>query len=220
MFSRLENKINYKFLNKKLLEQALTHKSFSDEKKSNAHNERLEFLGDSVISLVICDYLFKKYPEKDEGELSKIKSYIVSKKNLTLWAKKIELQNYIKSANLRNFEEKGNLSIIANCFEALIGAIYLDSNFETIKKILTSFLESEKEIFSDIDFKSKLQEYFQKKYKTLPKYEVLFTEGPEHEKVFVVSLSFDGKTLSVGRGKSKKEAEQKAAENAIKKLKI
>jgi len=219
MHSRLENKINYKFSDKKLCDQALTHKSYSTENKLSYYNERLEFLGDSVISLIICDYLFKKYPDKDEGYLSKIKSYIVSKNNLAEWAKKIELQNHIKLAK-SELSSGGalNPSILADCFEALIGAIYLDSNFDMAKKILMSFIESEKKIFNDIDFKSKFQEYIQKKYKILPKYEVLSTEGPEHNKTFIVNLSINGKVIALGNGKSKKEAEQNAAKNAIIKL--
>lgn len=221
MFSRLEKKINYKFLDKKLLDQALTHKSYSTEKKTNYHNERLEFLGDSVISLVVCDYLFKKYPQENEGYLSKIKSYLVSKNKLASWAKKIELQNYVKiSGGKLSLDEKSNLSILSNCFESLMGAIYLDSNFEMTQKIIVSFLENEEKIFNDVDFKSKLQEYVQKKHKILPEYEIIFTEGPEHQKTFIVRLIIKGKTVAIGKGKSKKEAEQNAAENALKKMKI
>jgi len=219
MHSRLENKINYKFSDKKLCEEALTHKSYSAENNLPYYNERLEFLGDSVISLVVCDYLFKKYPDKDEGYLSKIKSYIVSKNNLADWAKRIELQNYLKLA--RPEVSSGgalNPSILSNCFEALVGAIYLDSNFDMTKKIIVSFLENEKKIFNDIDFKSRLQEYVQKKHRILPKYEILFTKGPEHKKTFIVNLTLKGKVIAIGSGKNKKEAEQNAAKNALSKL--
>ncbi|PIS47475.1 MAG: ribonuclease III [Elusimicrobia bacterium CG08_land_8_20_14_0_20_51_18] len=219
MHSRLENKINYRFSDKKLLEEALTHKSYSVENNLAFYNERFEFLGDSVLGLAVCDYLFREHPRKDEGYLSKLKSYIVSKSNLSLWAQKIGLEQHIKLASGEK-SSGGALkpSILSNAFEALIGAVYLDGGYEKAQKTLFSFLESQEELFTDIDFKSKFQEYSQKKHRQLPAYEVISTQGPEHDKTFVVTLRVGGKTLSTGKGKSKKEAEQNAAENAIKYL--
>lgn len=218
-FSELQNNLNYNFKNLKYLDKALTHRSYSSERKLNYSNERLELLGDSVISLVVIEYLIKKFPDKDEGYISKLKSHIVSSKNLFKWAKKISLEKYIK-LSLAEIRSGGRekMQIISNTFEALIGAIYLDGGIDPVKKIIHEYLELEKEISFD-DYKSMLQEFCQKKFRIVPKYELVSEEGPDHKKKFKVSVCIKGKIIADGEGYSKKEAENNAAQRALIKIK-
>ncbi|GAB4034342.1 MAG: ribonuclease III [Elusimicrobiota bacterium] len=215
MHSQLELKLRYKFKDKKLLEEALAHKSYAVERGLSFYNERLEFLGDSVLGLCTASYLFSKYPEKNEGELSKIKSKLVSKKSLASFAKKINLEKHIKMAGQETFEKLAEReSILADAFEALLGAIYLDAGKENAFSFIESFLNEDE--LPDEDYKSRLQEISQKEYRVLPVYSVIKTEGPEHEKIFTVNISIDGRVIAAGRGKSKKQAEQNAAMEALK----
>lgn len=216
----LEEKIRYTFKEKKLLNKALTHKSYSVERKINYHNERLEFLGDSVVGLVVSEYLLNKYQDKDEGFLSKMKSYIVSSKNLYRWAKIIEIDKYIKLSRAEMLMGgKSKNQILANAFEAVIGAVYMDGGFENAKKILISLLDSN-HYAPILDYKSHIQEYSQKKYKMLPFYKVVSQSGPDHKKNFVVALYINNQYIAEGEGNSKKEAEQNAAKKAVEKLHI
>lgn len=215
MHSQLELKLKYKFKDKKLLEEALAHKSYAVERGLSFYNERLEFLGDSVLGLCAAGYLFSKYPEKDEGELSKIKSKLVSKKSLSSFARKIALEKYIKMAGQEPFEKLAEReSILADAFEAILGAMYLDGGKEAAFSFIESFLNEDE--LPDEDYKSRLQEIAQKEYRVLPVYSVIKTEGPEHEKIFTVNISIDGRVIAAGRGKSKKQAEQHAAMEALK----
>jgi ribonuclease-3 len=212
MYSELENRLGYKFKNIKNLQKALIHKSYAIDKGYSYYNERLEFLGDSVLGLCVAHYLFEKYPDKDEGQLSKIKSFIVSKDNLYKLAIKLNLNKYIKISTMQgDIEKKGN--IMADCLEAIIGAIYLDGGIEMAYPFIKKFLTEDE--YVDNDFKSKLQEIAQKEFKTLPVYDIINTRGPEHDKIFTVNVSIKGKVLSTGKGKSKKEAEQDAARKAL-----
>ncbi|MCX7641449.1 MAG: ribonuclease III [Elusimicrobiales bacterium] len=217
--SELERKIKYNFKNIKILDKALTHKSYSSERKLSYSNERLEFLGDSVISLIVVEYLINKFPTKNEGYLSRIKSHIVSTKNLFKWAKTLSLEKYIK-LSLAEIKSGGRekIQLISNALEALIGAVYLDGGLEQAKKIVYNFLESEKEISFE-DYKSTLQEFCQKKFKLIPKYHLILQEGPEHKKIFTVSVSIKDKVLAQGTGYNKKEAENNAAKNALNSIK-
>lgn len=218
-FSELQNSLNYSFKNIRLLDKALTHRSYSAERRLSYSNERLELLGDSVISLVVVEYLIKKFPDKDEGYLSKVKSHIVSSKNLFKWAKKISLGNYVK-LSIAEIKSGGRekMQIISNTFEALIGAVYLDGGIESVKKIIYKYLDAEKEISFE-DYKSMLQEICQKKFKLIPKYEIISEEGPDHKKRFRVSVRIGERTIAEGDGYSKKEAENNAAKKALSKLK-
>ncbi len=216
----LEKKINYTFHNKELLIRALSHKSYSFEKGLKENYEVLEFLGDSVISLIVSEILIKRFPEKSEGELSSIRAFLVSENSLAKLAREIELGKFIllgKGEKKTGGTEKE--SILCDVFEAIFGAIYLDSDFETAKKVFKkTFIKSMWEIFNSRkvhkDFKSQLQEFTQRKFKVRPKYEIEKEKGPEHEKEFIVKCTVMDKTV-VASGKSKKDAQQKAAKKML-----
>ncbi|OGS20131.1 MAG: ribonuclease III, partial [Elusimicrobia bacterium RIFOXYA2_FULL_40_6] len=198
-----------------LLDEAITHKSYAIETNRDYWNERLEFLGDSVLSCVIADYLFSMYPDSAEGHLSRIKSQFVSRQMLTKWAQELNLGEFIllsKGEEATGGRERE--SILSNALESLLGAIYLEKGFKTAKKFIIEYF-SEKKITSDFDLKSKLQEIIQAKYKILPVYAVVNESGPEHEKCFEIEVSVKKKVLGKGTGKSKKEAEQQAAKQAL-----
>jgi len=216
----LEEKFGYHFNNPKLLDKALTHKSYSVERNINFHNEILEFLGDSIIGFIVSEYLVKRYPDKDEGFLSKMKSHIVSSENLYKWASHFGVEKYVKVATVNTLDPRAKKQIVANSFEAIIGAMYLDRGIERVKTILFDLLETKTDLLSFADYKSKLQEYCQKKYKILPIYKLISQEGPEHQKKFQVALYIKDEKISTGEGRSKKEAEQNAAKNAINKLRL
>lgn len=212
----IETVIGYDFTNKKLLKESLTHKSYSAEHGLKKHNERLEFLGDSILGLIVSSYLFDKYPSKDEGYLSKLKSYIVSRSHLTKWAKEINLGDYI---HLGFGEDqsggKKRSSILSNAIEAVIGAMYIDGGLIPVSNFTFDWLSKQSFENSYTDYKSDLQEIIQKKFKTPPDYEVINTSGPEHAKTFTVKVKLKNKVLGVGSGKNKKEAHQAAAKNAF-----
>jgi ribonuclease-3 len=226
-FQQLEKKINIKFKNITFLENAFIHRSYLNEHKNFRlpSNERLEFLGDSVLSLITSVYLFKNFPYLKEGDYTEIKSAIVKTDSLAASAKKIELNLYLL---LSKGEEKSggriNKNMLADCFEALIGAIFLDSSFETAYEFVVKFLfdNSLEELIKNEDYlspKSRLQELIQGKYKTTPQYKILEQTGPEHKRTFKVGVYFGGKKLGIGTALSKKEAEEEAAKKAFANLK-
>ncbi len=214
----IEKKIRVKFQNRKLLEEAFTHKSYSIEHNSPACNERLEFLGDSIISAVVAHWLFKKFGNVDEGKLSKMKSQIVSRTNLSTWANDLDLGAYLF---LSQGEEatggRKRESLLGNVYEALVGAIFLDQGFSPAQRFILRHLSKKKRIVEN-DFKSKLQEIVQKKYKAPPVYNVIAETGPDHEKKFTLEVHIKQRVLGSGEGRSKKEAEQMAAKEALKTL--
>ncbi len=211
----LESVLGIKFSNKQLLEIAITHKSYAIEKNKPFWNERLEFLGDSVLSCVIADYLYSKFPKSPEGHLSRIKSQIVSRQMLVKLAKELNLGKFILlSKGEENTGGRTRESNLANAIEAIIGAIYLDKGFEVVKNFILKCISNIK--FSlDTDYKSKLQEIIQARYSTLPVYKVVRETGPEHAKHFEVEVKVKNRILGSGSGKSKKEAEQSAAKKAV-----
>jgi ribonuclease III len=212
----VETVIGYKFKNKKLLKEALTHKSYSVEHGLKAYNERLEFLGDSILGLIVSYYLFAKYPAEDEGYLSKIKSYVVSKPSLAKWAKEINIGEYIHlGVGETQSGGKKRSSILSNAIEALIGAIYIDGGIEPAGLFIKTWLNAQSFENEHRDYKSELQEIIQKRFKIPPDYEVLSTEGPEHAKTFTVKVKLKKKVLGIGTGKNKKEAQQEAAKSAF-----
>ncbi len=212
----VETVIGYKFKNKKLLKEALSHKSYSVEHGLKAHNERLEFLGDSILGLIVSYYLFDKYPEEDEGYLSKIKSYVVSKPSLTKWARVINLGEYIHlGIGETQSGGKKRSSILSNAIEAVIGAIYIDGGIQPATDFVIGWLSKQSFENEHRDYKSELQEIIQKRFKTPPDYEVLSTKGPEHAKIFTIKVKLKKKVLGIGTGKNKKEAEQEAAKSAF-----
>ncbi len=222
----LETKIGYKFKKKSLIKEALTHKSFAKEKPENSEffNERLEFLGDAVLELIICDYIFSDYPQYTEAELSKIKAYAVQEATLADVALRLGIGSHL---HLGKGEEasggRKKPSLLANAFEAILAAIYLDGGLKKAKDFTLRDLESKIKtlIKKDLlfDFKTRFQEVVQEKFKVLPKYRVYKEEGPEHMKIFEVKVFVKNDFYGDGRGKSKKEAAQKAAEVGLEKLK-
>jgi len=222
----LEQKLSYTFKNKQLLAEALTHTSYNEGKRNNriTDNERLEFLGDSVINLVITDYLFKRFGKLREGELSKLKAHLVSSKFLFKLARAIDMNVYIL---LGKGEEKNggreNIRIIASMFEAVAGAVYLDSNFKTASSVLIRFFEFflEQHVEKNIkinDYKSELQEVIQRDGGSLPQYVLLSETGKPPHTEFLSAVYTGRKKTGEGKGKSKRESEQRAAFDALLRL--
>jgi ribonuclease-3 len=216
---RIEKILGYTFKNKELLTQALTHKSFAAERGLANYNERLEFLGDSVLGLVVAHYVYQADETGLEGKLAKLKSRLVSHKFLIDWARDINLGSYIYLGEGERSAGRCRDSIMANAMEAVIGAIYLDGGFGAARKFINEHLSaSGLEIGMD-DFKSILQEMVQKKFKFPPDYEVLQTVGPEHEKYFTVAVKIKNTVVGRGKGRNKKQAQQFAARDALNKIK-
>ena len=212
----LEEKLGYKFKDEKLLKTALTHKSV----KGGANNERLEFLGDAVMDLVIGDYLFHKFSRLSEGDLSKLRAALVNEKSFAELAKYLNLGAPI---NISPAEEHngGRLkaSILSDAFEALMGAIYLESGFDAVR---AASLKAFERCYPDInfdrmvkDYKTALQELTQARFAEIPKYVLVGSKGPDHKKEFEIALMLNEREISRAAGKSKKEAEQKAAKTAL-----
>lgn len=222
MFEELEKKIKVKFKNKKLLFEALTHRSYLNEHRNwiTGHNERLEYLGDAVLELVISEYLFLKYQNVDEGRLTLLRASLVNYQNLSKIARKIGLDKFIlTSKGEKKDTEKAWDIILANAFEALIGAIYLDKGIVAARKFIKEFVISKldeilkKESYKDP--KSKLQEIIQEKLKLTPVYRVLEESGPAHRKTFKIGVFFGDNLVAEGIGSSKQEAEMEAAKKAL-----
>lgn len=222
----LQKKIGYFFKNISYLNEALTHSSYSNEKKSinaNHNNERLEFLGDSVLSIIISEYLFTKYKNFPEGELTKLRAKIVCESTLSDCSKKIELGKYMyfgKGEEMTGGRER--TSILADAFEALIAAIYLDGGFEESKRFILNHMKNkivdavEGRVF--LDYKTHLQELIQSNPINHISYEIIKEEGPDHCKIFHTRVKLNDEILGVGIGRSKKESEQEAAKMALEKV--
>ena len=210
----LEKKIGYEFTEKRLLGQAVTHSSFSNEQKINKYKnyERLEFLGDAVLELLSSQFFFETYPDMSEGEMTRLRSSMVCEPALAFCARDLDLGKYILLG--KGEEATGGRkrdSIISDVMEAVIGAIYLDGGLLEADKFVRKFILSDlenKQLF--YDSKTLLQEQVQKEGKTLT-YELVSESGPDHEKVFVVEAVIDGKTVGRGQGRNKKTAQQQAA---------
>ena len=219
-YSQLENRLNYTFENKQLIIEALTHKSY----KKPYNNERLEFLGDAVLDLIVGEYLFSKFKNSDEGILSKIRASLVNERGFTMIARTIKLGEYIYiSAAEENNNGRDKPSLLSNAFEAVIGAIYLEAGLEKAREISIALIEEcHPKIDLDSlskDFKTALQELTQATHGITPTYELLDSSGPDHKKEFVIAVTLDGKTIAKAKGRSKKDAQQKAAQIALKELK-
>ena len=208
-YSKLEKKIDCKFKNKNLLIQSLTHKSFNKIK----NNEKIEFLGDRVLGLVIAKKLLEIYPEEKEGILDKKYASLVNKKSCLEIAKSINLQNYILIFNPKNKSVVIEDKVISDSCEALIGAIYLDRGFNLTEKIILDLWKKKikESVITQIDAKTKLQEFSLKRFKKLPIYKIISNTGPRHKPVFRVAVKLQSTKFYNGEGKSKKEAEQDAA---------
>lgn len=216
----LEEVLGYKFKNKKLIIEALTHKSH----KQPYDNERLEFLGDAVLDLIVGEYLFFKFPKSDEGSLSKIRAALVNEDGFEKLARSINLGEYIYlSSAEENNGGREKASLLSNAFEAIMGAIYLESGLETLRPIAIGLIEkNHKEISLDSlfrDFKTTLQELTQARFGETPEYRVVASRGPDHKKEFEVAVIIENREYARAVGKSKKIAQQEAAEVAVKMLK-
>ncbi len=217
----LEKTLNIKFRNKNLLKNAFIHRSYlnehSEEKLPN--NERLEFLGDSVLAFVVSTYLFQNHPDSQEGDLTNFRASLVNSKSLSVVAKRLNLGKFLYLS--RGEEATGGREreyLLANTVESLIGAIYLDSGIEKVSSFIKNYILNnleeiiEKELYKD--FKSKMQERSQEVFSITPTYQVIIEEGPDHNKKFRVGVYLGKLLVSEGEGKSKQEAEQKAAKGA------
>lgn len=218
-FKILFEKIGYSFRNMALIKQAVIHSSYVNEAEESeiSDNERLEFLGDAVLELAISHILMDKFPNAKEGELSRYRSSLVNEESLSHIAKGIGLGEYLKLG--KGEERTGGRdkpSILADAFEALVGAIYLDSGFKSTRDVVRRLFTSAVENIDTLgkDYKTLLQEYTQEKFKIRPGYKVLEEEGPPHNKTFTVGVILNGRLISKGKGKSKKDAEQMGAKEA------
>ena len=213
---KLEDTLGYKFKDQNLIVEALTHKSC----KKPYNNERLEFLGDAVLDLVIGEYLYKKFPKFHEGDLSKLRASIVNEKGFQKFAQALNLGEYLFiSAAEENNDGRKKSSICSNAFEAIMGAVYLDGGLEAVEKITIKILQK---VYPSIDlesifkdYKTTLQEVTQARVGVTPEYVVVKATGPDHKKEFEIMVKIDKKEYAKAKGRSKKEAQQKAAKKAL-----
>ena len=212
----LEKKIGVVFKDKNILIKSLTHKSFN----FNDNNEKLEFLGDRVLGLIISKKLLEIFPNDKEGVLDKKLASLVNRKKCCEISKKFSLQNYLITGNVRVKVNKIEDKIISDACEALIGAIYIDQGFDAVEKFIIRFWKThiETNITNQIDSKTKLQEYALKKFKILPRYKLYSNTGPRHKPIFKVGVSIQNSKTFYANGSSKKDAEQKAAKHLLKKI--
>jgi ribonuclease-3 len=220
----LQRVLAYRFTNEALLEEALTHSSYVNERKpaDGRHNERLEFLGDAVLSLVTSEYLASRLPLSSEGALSKLKAKLVSESSLTRVARRLDLGAHLK---LGRGEERSKGrekdSLLSDAMEAVIAAVYLDGGFTASRTVTLRLFEEElRSAVEDRrpgadDYKTQFQEWCQKRYDRLPRYDTVREFGPDHDKVFEVQVSIQDDVVGTGIGRSKKEAEQSAAKQAL-----
>ncbi|MGN1013403.1 MAG: ribonuclease III [Clostridia bacterium] len=220
----LEAKLKYVFNNPKLLKMALTHKSYAYEQSSpdyDMYNERIEFLGDAILEHVISDLLFSQKPELAEGEMTKKRAAIVCEASLSRALRRINGHEYIYLGKCeQNSNGKMKDAIVADAFEAILGAIYIDGGYEIARDICLELLDEEIKIVLsggnlNTDYKTQLQEILQRHGTVKIEYKLQKEEGPEHDKLFTIDLFFNGKKIGEGQGKSKKQAEQEAAHYAI-----
>jgi ribonuclease-3 len=212
----LEKELGYEFEDKKLIIEALTHKSFNQP----YDNERLEFLGDAVLDLIVGEYLFVKFRKSDEGKLSKIRASLVNETGFDKLARSLKLGEYILLSNAEdNNGGREKSSLLSNAFEAVMGAVYLEAGLDVVGKIAIDLIESNhEEISLDFlfrDFKTTLQELTQARFGITPEYRVLASRGPDHLKEFEVGVYIEGKEYARAVGKSKKIAQQISAEEAV-----
>jgi ribonuclease-3 len=222
MSKELAADLNIEFKDISILEKALTHRSYLNENKQvDKSNERLEFLGDAVLELIVSDYLYTKYPDRPEGDLTSFRSAIVRTESLADASRELNYGKYLKMA--KGEEESGGRDkdyILANTFEAVLGAIYMDQGYEACKELVTRVLISKIDYIVknrlDIDSKTKIQERAQAEYRETPTYEVIEENGPDHDKEFVVVVKVGSRVIGRGKGGSKQKAEEAAAEKGLK----
>ena len=222
IFDNLEKSIGYVFKDKKLLKNALVHKSYAYENQIES-NEKLEFLGDSILEFISSKYLYNKFPKLSEGEMTKVRASIVCEESLYEVAKKHNFSDFLLVGK-SEIKNHGNLrtAIMADSVEAIIAAIYFDSGLEEAEKFIIENLKDAAEIASknvgQKDYKTVLQEKLQENGEVQIEYKIINEEGPDHDKLFTAQVSFNGKVLAKGIGKSKKSAEMEAAKIALEKI--
>ena len=222
--SDIERKLGYTFTDKRLLALAFVHRSFVNEYREviDTHNERLEFLGDSVLGLLVADYLYRYLPSTPEGELSCLRSRLVEATSCVQYVQRLNLGNHLLLGKGEQMNDgRGRESILGDLFEAVMGAIYLDGGLEAAKRFL--FKNYSDEIHAILqqpvrNWKALLQDYTQKRYHQPPDYIVIDESGPDHSKAFIIAVQVEGREWGRGNGASKKEAQQEAARNAIEEL--
>ena len=215
----LEEVVGYKFKDAGLLKQAMSHKSFASESGSGVYNERLEFLGDSVLASVVAHALYSEYPDEAEGNLSKKKSLLVSRPSLAAWGEELDLGSHLLlGVGEESTGGRTRQSLLANAVEALIGAIYLDGGYEPAAQFIRKWWSTKHADLEETDHKSRLQEILQKRFKSPPAYDLTASTGPDHDKVFKITVRIGERELGTGSGKSKKEAEQSAARDALQRM--
>ncbi|HCY76452.1 MAG TPA: ribonuclease III [Ignavibacteriales bacterium] len=223
-FTELEQIIGCPIRNKSHYIQALMHRSFLEElEDDDTSNERLEFLGDSVLSLVVAEYLFENFPKEDEGFMTKVRAKLVNRFALSDAAEEIGLANFILiNQNLTNTFAKASKTVLSDAFEAIIGAIYLDHGLEITKKFINRVLiepiTKAEDYLVDENYKSQLLEYAQANKLEVPSYVVIKEEGPQHDRVFTIKVNIGEDYFGIGKGKNKKTAEQNAAKATLEKI--
>ncbi len=212
----VESAIGYRFRDPDLLSLALTHKSHASESRSGADNERLEFLGDSVLAAVVAHQLYAALPGEPEGSLSKKKAQLVSRPSLAEWAACLDLGASLRlGVGEESTGGRRRQSLLSNAMEALIGAVYLDGGYSAAETLIGAWCRARLGALAETDHKSRLQEVLQKKHKSPPTYELTASAGPEHDKTFSILVRLGARELGRGEGKNKKEAEQAAARDAL-----
>lgn len=217
----LEERLNYRFYRPELVDLALRHESYANEVGDpGLSNERLEFLGDAVLGLVVCDFLYHQHPGETEGRLAQMKSQLVSTEQLAQQARNLHLGDEIKLGRGEQAQGRSRNNLLADTFEAVLGAVYLDRGYAAAEAFV---LQQMGEVLRGAlalrnDFKTVLQETTQRDFRVLPEYVVVREEGPSHEKTFEVEVRLFGELLGVGAGRSKREASQRAAEQALGRL--
>lgn len=223
-FEKFQQLLHYTPKNWKLFVRALTHRSYLQTVSEKCEsNERLEFLGDSILNFVVAEYLYGKYPDMDVGELSKLRARLVNRKVLAERSRVLSIADFLfMSESAAQSLDSGADSIVSDAFEAIVGAIYLDGGYKAVKKFIHKNLLENEEVIScalnDDNYKSALLEYAQANAMGCPKYHIIREDGPEHNRWFTVKVTINNETLGIGSGRNKKDAEQAAAAEALKNI--
>ena len=217
---RCEDRVRYRFHDSTYLREALTHASGADHRLVS--NERLEFLGDSILGAIVCELLFRKFPDYLEGELTRVKSVVVSRRTCAKISKKLGLDEFLVLGKGMGSQEETPSSVLADVFESLVGAIYLDGGMDAAKRFILEHIEAEVDATVDgqggVNYKSQLQQVAQRQFGETPTYQLLDEKGPDHSKCFKIAAQIGRQTFPAAWGRNKKDAEQRAAMNALSQL--